>query len=146
VTHTRGTKQIHKYLCLFLKQNSKYHAKVDYDEGRVVKGKASMKTSGVDQESGFYYEYLEISASDVVRYFKNEIKLPHQLQVQNGILPHKQLRNIIAEFKQIFKSLDEIKPTKGKTIKALIKQRQELLTSMDKSECSKCSQVGSHLS
>ena len=64
-----------------------------------------------------------------------------------GLLPAKHCKQILAEFKKIKTAnlLDEIKPVKGKTIKALTKERDDTLAVMMKMDCFNCPSLAKHM-
>ena len=86
---------------------------------------------------GYNYEYVTIQPQDCIAYYRNELKHTTMLSLQHGMLHHRQLRNIIELFSEI-KKLEEIKPSKGKAIKATIAEREERLALMESLDCAQC--------
>jgi hypothetical protein len=63
---------------------------------------------------------VTIETKDVIAYYKNTIKTQTLINITNGVLPNKQLRNIIGDFDKMRGNLEQIKPSKGKTTKHLV--------------------------
>ena len=63
---------------------------------------------------------MTIETKDVIAYYKNTIKTQTLINITNGVLPNKQLRNIIGDFDKMRGNLEQIKPSKGKTTKHLV--------------------------
>ena len=97
-------------------------------------------------ESGYYYCYCDIEAQDVVTYFKNTIKLEStNLNVNNGILPNKVLKSILAEYETHVNNLEEIKPSKGKKIKELVQNKESIIEMLGSLASNKCQKLELHL-
>lgn len=116
--------KIHQQYLAVIIEKSNQRPNLAYEQKDQVFNKSNIKTSGF--EKGYRYEYVLIEAKDCLAYYKNEINLPTMLHINQGVLQHGQLRRILEHW-STFSKLDEIRPSKGKVIKAILKERDELL-------------------
>ena len=141
-----------KYLCLLLEKKDSineglgslitYEEDSNFESRRAALAGASqnmgsrrgnLKSEGV--ERGYYFKYLEISVKDVVVHYRNEVKLEKKgaqeqdsksLFLHGNSLTPPQLREIVDKYDHIVSQvgLDEIKPKRGKEIRALTDKRR----------------------